>query len=218
MVRATRSTAEVHGEGGLHGTVIDVSRLRSGAETRVEVRLDDGRLLILPAGALIHRDDGGYDLLLSRDDLDAATGPAAQRVGEGVQGETTEDAVVVPIVREEMKVRKRTVETGRVVVRKVVRERHEEVDEPLMREEVEVRRVPVGRVVAEVPEVREEGDELVVPVLEEVLVVQKQIFLKEELRITRRRTEYRARKQVTLRSEQAEVIRRPAEEASADAD
>jgi len=78
--------------------------------------------------------------------------------------------------------------------------------------------VPVGRVVAEAPGVRDEGDELVVPVLEEVLVVQKQLFLREELRISRRRTESRGRRQVTIRSEEAEILRRPADGGSADAD
>jgi uncharacterized protein (TIGR02271 family) len=197
---ARKVQAEVHGEGGLHGIIADVTRLRRGQETRVEVRLDDGRLLVLPAGALIPRDDGGYDLLLGLDELDAVRG------GDG------RESVVVPVVQERLKVGKRAVETGKVVVRKVVRERFEEVDEPLLSEEVDVRRVAVGRWVDEPPEVRREGDELIVPVVEEVLVVRKRLYLREEVRIAKRRRERRARQRVALRSEEARIERRPATE------
>jgi uncharacterized protein (TIGR02271 family) len=207
---ARKMQAEVHGEGGLRGTIADVSRLRAGRETRVEVRLDDGRLLILPAGALIARPDGGYDLLLGLAELDALAPDAPALAGRSPAAEDGE-TVVVPVVRESLKVGKRTVETGKVVVRKVVRERVEDVDEPLLREEVEVRRVPVGKVVREAPRVREEDGELVVPVVEEVLVVQKRLFVREELRIRKTRRQSRARKQVTLRSEEAQVERRPAD-------
>jgi uncharacterized protein (TIGR02271 family) len=206
MARKREPQAEVHGEGGLHGTVADVSRLREGREARVEVRLDDGRLLILPGGALIGRADGGYDLLLGPGELDALS-PA----GPGRPEPADDGRVVIPVVRERLKVGKRKAETGKVVVRKVVRERQEDIDEPLLREEVEVRRVPVGEVVAEAPEVRREGDELVVPVVEEVLVVEKRLVVREELRIRKARRESRARRTVTLRSEEARVERRPAE-------
>ena len=44
-------------------------------------------------------------------------------------------------------------------------------------------RVPVGRVVEQAPLARSEGDTMIVPVLEEHLVVVKQLFLKEKLHI-----------------------------------
>jgi stress response protein YsnF len=47
----------------------------------------------------------------------------------------------------------------------------------------------------------------VVPVLEEVLVVQKQLRLKEEVRITRHRREAHAPQTIVLRSEEVEVER-----------
>lgn len=61
-----------------------------------------------------------------------------------------------------------------------------------LREEVEVEHVPVGRVVSEREAPRHEGDDLIVPIYEEQLVVTKRLVLREELRIRRtRQTETR---------------------------
>jgi len=65
----------------------------------------------------------------------------------------------------------------------------------------------VDRVVAGPVPVRHEGDTMIVPVLEEVLVVEKRLVLKEELRVTRRRVETREPQTVTLRREDVVVER-----------
>ncbi len=111
----------------------------------------------------------------------------------------------VPVAREELQVDKREVETGRVRVRKIVREREELVEESLLREEVEIERVPIDRVVDRPAQMRREGDVLVIPVLEERLVAQKQLVLKEELRVQRRAVSAPHRERVVLRSEEAIV-------------
>ena len=78
----------------------------------------------------------------------------------------------------------------------------------MTRETVEVDRVAVGRYVDGPEAPRQEGDTLVVPVFEEVLVVEKRLVLKEEIRITRRRvSETAAPQRVTLRSEEIVVER-----------
>ncbi len=124
----------------------------------------------------------------------------------------TEEVVVVPLVSEELRVGKATVETGQVRLVKTVTEREEVVDEPLLREDVEVLRIPVGLMVDAAPAVRYEGDMMIVPVLEEVLVVEKRLRLKEELHITRRQTQTHAPQSVTLRSEEVAVERISGEE------
>ena len=86
-------------------------------------------------------------------------------------------------------------------------ERTEVVDLPLTREEVSVERVAVNRVVDGPVETRREGDTWIVPVLEEVLVVEKRLMLREEVRITTRRTEVAEPQTVTLRREEAVVER-----------
>ncbi|WP_437954670.1 DUF2382 domain-containing protein [Sorangium sp. So ce119] len=123
------------------------------------------------------------------------------------------DELVVPVVAQELEVKKRTVESGRVRITKEVRERVEEVEEPLARERVFVERVAIDRVVTEPPATRQEGDTLIVPVVEEVLVVEKRLVLKEELRITRvRSVEMSPPEHVTLRSEDVRVERVPPRE------
>jgi uncharacterized protein (TIGR02271 family) len=115
---------------------------------------------------------------------------------------------VIPVAREELEVGKRRVETDSGVrVHNTVREREAVVDQPLARDEVRVERVNVNRPVDGPVDVRYEGDTMIIPVLEEVLVVQKRLVLKEELHVTRRRSEVRSPQRVTLRSEQAVVER-----------
>ena len=105
-----------------------------------------------------------------------------------------------------------------VRVRKSVREREMVVDPPLSKDDVRVERVQVNRPVDGPVDVRYEGDTMIIPVLEEVLVVQKRLVLKEEIRVTRRRTETRAPQRVRLRSEHAVVERLAADGVATTAD
>jgi hypothetical protein len=72
---------------------------------------------------------------------------------------------------------------------------------------VHVERRRIGEPVASAPDVRYEGDTMIIPVLEEVLVVEKRLMLQEEIRVTRHRSAVRTPQRVTLRSEQARVER-----------
>jgi uncharacterized protein (TIGR02271 family) len=112
---------------------------------------------------------------------------------------------VIQVIQETATVAKREFESGRVVVHKTVAERDEVVDIILRQQDLSVERVPVGRVVLEAPQTRQEGDTLVVPILEEVLVVEKRLVLKEELHIRKQSSERTEQKTVRLRSEQVEI-------------
>jgi uncharacterized protein (TIGR02271 family) len=199
MSRKTSTT--VRGKDGLRGVIErEAGSQRSGPESEtVVIRLDDGRRIAVPVDLLELRDDGSYDLRLGPTDLD--------RPGSGSEIHEEGNVIVVPVVAEELEVRKRSVETGGVRVSKVVHEREEVVDEPLFREEVDVERVAINRAVDGPVATRQEGDVTIVPVLEEVLVVEKRLMLKEELRITRRRVEEHRPQRVSLRTEDATVER-----------
>ena len=112
---------------------------------------------------------------------------------------------VIPVVEEALRVEKREVESGRVVVHKTVTERDEVAEVSLRKQDLVVERVPVGCVVSEAPQTRQEGDTLIVPILEEVLVVEKRLVLKEELHIRKQSSERMERQTVRLRREQAEI-------------
>jgi stress response protein YsnF len=55
------------------------------------------------------------------------------------------------------------------------------------------------------PQVRREGNTLIIPLLEEVLVVEKRLILKEELHLTVEQTEGHKPQTVRLRREEATV-------------
>jgi uncharacterized protein (TIGR02271 family) len=124
--------------------------------------------------------------------------------------EQPEREEMIPLAEEQIEVAKREVERGRVVVRKHVDTREEIAEAVLFQDELSVERVPVGVPVDAAPPVREEGDVLIVPVLEEQLVIETRLILKEELRITRRRRAETFRQPVRLRAERAEVVREEA--------
>lgn len=185
----------VFGTDGLLGAL----GMAPGRDDQVVLWLENGKQVLLPADLLQQRDEDTYYIPMSAADLGATA---------GLKYEET----VMPVVEETLQVRKRTVEKGRVRVRKVVREHEEVVDEPVFEEKVEVERVPVDREVDGPVPVHYEGDVLVVPLLEEVLVVTKRLVLREELRITRRRVENHEPQQFTLRAEEAIVERLPGQE------
>jgi uncharacterized protein (TIGR02271 family) len=120
--------------------------------------------------------------------------------------------LVIPVVAEELRVERVVTERGHVRVHKRVHERTETVQPgPVAHDDVTVERVPVGRFVTEAPAVRVEGDTTIVPVVEEVLVVEKRLRLREEVRITRRTRAVPSPEQhVTLRTEDVEIERIPA--------
>jgi len=54
-------------------------------------------------------------------------------------------------------------------------------------------------------EVRTEGDTTIYPVLEEVMVVEKRLMLREEIHVTKRHEEFRDPQHLTLRKEELDV-------------
>jgi uncharacterized protein (TIGR02271 family) len=96
---------------------------------------------------------------------------------------------VIPVIQEQATIAKRVVETGRVRIVKHVREYEEMADVPHFQEEVRVERVPVNQFVDQPPTVRTEGDVTIIPVLEERYVVEKKLFVVEELHVRKERHE-----------------------------
>ena len=116
---------------------------------------------------------------------------------------------VIPVLEERLEVGKRVVDTGGYRIVKRVEERDVVVDEALRLEGVDIERRPVGQLLVDghVPTVRQEGATTIYPVLEEILVTQKRLLLKEELRITRTEGSRRDPQTVTLRSEEITIER-----------
>lgn len=110
--------------------------------------------------------------------------------------------LVIPLIAEEVNVSVKTVETGGIRVHKTVREAVETIDEPIIREHLDIERIEINQFVETAPSIRYEGDVMIVPVLEEVVVTQKRLLLREEIMLIKRREEISNPQQVTLRREE----------------
>jgi uncharacterized protein (TIGR02271 family) len=124
-----------------------------------------------------------------------------------VAGRRDEQAMTVPVVEERAVVRKRKRITGAVLAQTVVHDREEVLDVPVEHEELVVERVTLDRLLDAPASVRQEGDTTVIPVHEEVLVVEKRLKLVGEVRVTRRRTTRQESHRVVLRREEVDVKR-----------
>jgi stress response protein YsnF len=122
-----------------------------------------------------------------------------------------QDAVRMPVTEEVLSVGKRLVNTGRGVrVQKTVLTQPVIIDETLAREEINVQHVTIDRTLEQheaIPNTRYEGDVLIVPVCEEIVVVERRIRLKEELHITRIHRQEPFVQTVLLKSEQVSIER-----------
>jgi stress response protein YsnF len=161
---------------------------------RATLRLDSGERVDLPAD------------LLARDGDEYRSRVAFSNVrGNAISRDANEQLFLE--AEEHLVVRKGERETGRVRIVRRVETREEVVDEPGWRERVEVEHVPVGRYVTEVASIREEGGVTVIPIYEEVLVVERRLLLKEEVHLRKTREEVREPKHVELRRSVVDVER-----------
>lgn len=120
------------------------------------------------------------------------------------------DTLTVPLHREELRLGRRVVDTGRGVrMHKTVSEHPHQVDQTLLYDELVVEHVLIDKIVplSEAPSTRQEGDTLIVPVLEEVLVTEKRLRIKEEVHVTRIRRSRTQTGTVILRAEDLVVER-----------
>lgn len=121
------------------------------------------------------------------------------------------DEPTILLHAEDITVARRSIagDTVRVETTTCTRDHH--IDEPLSHTRVQVERVPIGRTVAAVPPVREEGDTTILPVVEEVIVVERRLILKEEVHIRRVQVAERHTETVTTREQTAEICRTKAD-------
>jgi len=183
---------------GARGTLVDAAPVESDT-THALVEFETGQRVLVPLDALTLQADGSYYYLALRQD------ELVQ--GQSIGTQHPDEPLVLPVIAESVIVQKHTRITGRVWIRKAVHEREELVDEPLLRRTVHVERVPMNRVVEGELPVRYDGDTMIIPVLEEVLVVEKRLMLKEELHITQQQEELRQPQRIVLRTEDITVER-----------
>lgn len=124
--------------------------------------------------------------------------------------EASADSEVIPLVEDEVRVSTRDVVTGRVRVRTVTDTVEDVVRQELQGVRADVERLPVDRVLdpgSPPPRPRVEGNVTIVPIVEEILVVEKRLLLKEEVRITLEDTTDSVEVPVQLRRQRAVIER-----------
>jgi uncharacterized protein (TIGR02271 family) len=193
-------SSKVKDKDGVWGTVVpELPHLSSNA-AQVVVQTESGPQVLVPTDLLVQQPDGSYYLPLRLADLEHAGSE---------HGERQDEPLVMPVLVEELDVQKRLVETGKVRITKVVRERETLVDEPLFHDKVAITRVPIQRVVDGPVPVREDNGTTIISIVEEVLVVEKRWMLREEIHIRKQRIETHQPQRITLRSEEVQVERVP---------
>ncbi len=111
------------------------------------------------------------------------------------------------LIEEQLVIDKRAVRDGSVRVSTKTEFVTEAAEARLDSENVEVTRVAIGREVSEAPAVRTDGDVTIIPVMEEVLVVEKRLMLVEEIHIRRVATTEDVSIPVELRKQRASIER-----------
>jgi uncharacterized protein (TIGR02271 family) len=111
------------------------------------------------------------------------------------------------LLEEQLSIVRRRIEGDTIRVSTVTKTTEEQVAEEISHERIEVERIAIGRHIDTAPPVREEGEVTIIPIIEEVLVVEKRLFLREEVHLRRVRVPACHRETVTLRKQDVVVER-----------
>jgi len=109
------------------------------------------------------------------------------------------------LLTEELAVSKREVEAGKVRIERTTKTYTEPVDLELRRTSAAVDRVPINLPVDEVPAIRQDGDVIIVPVVEETVEVTRRLVLKEEIHIRVEESTERYHDDVELHRQEIQV-------------
>ncbi|MDB4986758.1 MAG: uncharacterized protein JWN04_1936 [Myxococcaceae bacterium] len=198
-----------------------VGILEEASSAALTVRLEDGQRALVSRADLEPLADGTVLLRTPVEQLSlleqeasasvvsAATvpidgSPSRSSMGPAPDGS---ELITIPRVEEQLEVEKITRESARVHVHVKATEREQAVSVALTDQHAEISRVQIGRMVDAPPPVREDGDTVIIPVLEEVLVIQKRLLLREEIHVVRRPETRTEEHVVSLRSEHVDVTR-----------
>lgn len=175
-------------EAGVSGRIREFIVDDEGAG-EVSVELASGVRVTMPADMLHPEQNGGYRIETRWAELASV------------------EALDLPIVVEEVRVGKHVVDRERLKIRRHVVTEDKLVETPLWHERITVEHVPCNAYVEQVPGPRQEGDTLIIPRVEEEVVVIKRLVVREELRIRVIREQRVERTTVSVRRHEIEVER-----------
>lgn len=171
--------------------VLAVSGRFDPAQPCTEIWMEGGGVVRVPTSVLLQ----AYDTQKTSDEL----------VRDDPSDSTS--STIIPVVEERLTVEKRIVPTGTIRLRKTVQEYTEALDETLAIRTFDVERRVLNQPVDVAPPVRQEGNTTVYSLVEEQMVLTKQLVLREEVRVVQRDTERRDTQTVTLHKEHLSIER-----------
>lgn len=113
--------------------------------------------------------------------------------------------VTLKLAEEQIELTKQKVVDGRVRVTRSTTEHDEVINTLLNKEKVEVEHVAKAQHIESMPEIREENGVLIVPVVEEEVVVVRKLVLKEEIHIRKVQETVPFQEVVTRRKQQVNI-------------
>jgi uncharacterized protein (TIGR02271 family) len=180
-----------------------------------ETEFKAGRTLVtVDAGARLQEaqsilvESGGYDQRsASQRTQPAAAASAGKRSRQSSSAASTEATRTIEAREEELRIRKRPVQTGEAEIRKEVRTERRTVEVPVKKEELVIERQAVGREPAR--GAVGEGDERVrIPLSEEQIEVEKEPVVTERVKVGKRLTEEEEQVEANLAKETIKVDKR----------
>ena len=116
---------------------------------------------------------------------------------------------VIPVIHEHVVIRKETVETGKVRIRKKITEETASINLPIINESYNIEHLPGNSKILDTPPpaIRYEGNKTIISVLKEITVVQKKYEVIEEIHLTRKLTVTPLSQEITLLKEHVQIDR-----------
>jgi uncharacterized protein (TIGR02271 family) len=195
---------------GIRGYIESDPKHRPGESDQVLVNFETGQRLWVPPEALLLHEAGHYELQIGMAELeqqhsrptilarppvfDTQLAEAAQvqagaqaPLGGQVVPEDASDTQPTGVTDQDLQARDGEGDTdGSINLVKIIQTIREELPGTVLREDVTVQRVPINEYVDATPPIRYEDDTVIIPVMEEVLVVQKRLLLREEVVVRKR--------------------------------
>jgi len=93
------------------------------------------------------------------------------------------EELIIPLVEERVEIEKRQYVKSQFQVERKTEIKKVDINEQLMIRQAEVKHVPIGQYISDIPQIREENGVKIIPIFEEHIEIVKKIYLKEEIRI-----------------------------------
>ncbi|MBK4715018.1 MULTISPECIES: YsnF/AvaK domain-containing protein [Tenebrionibacter/Tenebrionicola group] len=113
----------------------------------------------------------------------------------------------IPVYNEKVQIDKETVCHGKVIVKRNTLRQQVTVSENISHQDAIIEVVPIGKYVDSIPQHTENDDVIVIPVYEEHTQIVKRVYLKEEIRITKKKTVHPFEQLVEVKQQVISVTR-----------